>query len=188
MGIAVVERSCGSLSQVSTKDLSTTAIPISEIQQLVDEELSKVGRVVLLADVSRTAALGNLKTAGVGSAVEKLGQAKGEMIGLMGSRPKEVSVEGQQFGGGHGAFTWSALQGLNGAADAGNKKTVEAGEFIDYVRTSVPSLTGSKQHPRDFGSIENATRLTDLTKAPVPITRFKTIWDSKAGEPLLLAH
>src|SRR5260370_23060157 len=85
-------------------------------------------------------------------------------------------------------ISWSALQGLNGAADANNKKTVEAGEFIDYVRSSVPSLTGSKQHPRDFGSIENATRLTDLTKAPVPITRFKTIWDSKAGEPLLLAH
>jgi Tfp pilus assembly protein PilF len=170
------------------QDLSTTAIPISEIQQLVDEELSKVGRVVLLADVSRTAALGNLKTAAVGSAVEKLGQAKGEMLGLMGSRPKEVSVEGQQYGGGHGAFAWSVLQGINGAADANNDKAVEAGEFIDYVRIEVPGLTGSKQHPRDFGSIENGTRLADLTKGPGPITRFKTIWDSRAGEPLLLAQ
>jgi Flp pilus assembly protein TadD len=170
------------------QDLSTTAIPISEIQQLVDEELSRVGRVVLLVDVSRTAALGNLKTGAVGSAVEKLGQAKGEMLGLMGSRPKEVSLEGQQYGGGHGAFTWEVLQGINGAADANNDKAVEAGEFIDYVRTGVPGLTGSRQHPRDFGSIENGTRLADLTKGPGPITRFKTIWDSRAGEPLLLAQ
>ena len=43
------------------QDLSSTALPMSEIQQLVEEELSKVGRVVLLADVCRAAAIGNTK-------------------------------------------------------------------------------------------------------------------------------
>ena len=40
------------------QDLSTTAIPMQEIQDLVQQELSKVGRVVLLADVCRAAAIG----------------------------------------------------------------------------------------------------------------------------------
>ncbi len=74
-------------------------------RSLVDDELSKVGRVVLMADCCRAATIGNLKTGAVGSAVEKLGEAQGEMLGLMASRPKELSVEGPQFGGGHGAFT-----------------------------------------------------------------------------------
>ena len=170
------------------QDLSTTAIPLSEIQQLVDEELSKVGRVILLADVSRSSTIGNLKTAAVNSAVEKLGQAQGEMLGLMGSRPRELSTEGTQFGGGHGAFAWAVLQALGGAAANTGKQAVEAGGLVDFVRTSVPDQTSNKQHPRDFGSIENSTKLSDLTKGPGPVTRFKTIWDSKAGEPLLLAQ
>ncbi len=99
------------------QDLSTTALPMSEIQSLVDDELSKVGRVVLMADVARAANVANLKTAAVGSAVEKLGEAQGEMLGLMAARPRELSEEGTQFGGGHGAFTYALIKGLEGFAD-----------------------------------------------------------------------
>src|SRR5439155_11061134 len=49
------------------QDPSTTAIPLSEIQALVEDELSKVGRVVLFADIARSSAVGNLMTAAVGS-------------------------------------------------------------------------------------------------------------------------
>ena len=45
------------------QDLSATAIPMAEIQSLVETELAKVGRVVLMADVCRAATIGNLKTA-----------------------------------------------------------------------------------------------------------------------------
>ena len=37
------------------EDLSATALPMAELQSLVDDELSKVGRVVFLADVCRAA-------------------------------------------------------------------------------------------------------------------------------------
>ncbi|HVW86895.1 MAG TPA: caspase family protein, partial [Bryobacteraceae bacterium] len=86
------------------QDLSSTAIPMAEIQQLVEEELSKVGRVVLLADLCRATTIGNTKASSIGSAVEKLGEAPGAMLGLVASRPKEIALEGPQFGGGHGAF------------------------------------------------------------------------------------
>ena len=79
------------------QDLSSTALPMAEIQALVDEELPKVGRVVLMADVARAANIGNLKTANIGSAVEKLGTASGEMLGLMAARPRELSEEGTQL-------------------------------------------------------------------------------------------
>ena len=169
------------------QDLSTTAIPFDEIQKLVDDELAQVGRVVLFADVAKVAAIGSLKTSGVGSAVEKLGEAQGEMLGLMAARPREVSQEAKDYGGGHGAFGYAVVKGLEGNADRNDDRFVSAGEITDYVRTNVPMLTGNKQHPRDFGNLENATKLSDLSKQGITLARYRSFYDSKNGGPLLLA-
>jgi tetratricopeptide (TPR) repeat protein len=169
------------------QDLSTTALPMSEIQSLVDDELSKVGRVVLMADVARAASVSNLKTAAVGSAVEKLGEAQGEMLGLMAARPRELSEEGTQFGGGHGAFTYALIKGLEGFADHDDDRFVSAGELTDYVRDSVPKLTNNKEHPRDFGNLAGVTKLSDLSKQGITLARFRSLYDSQNGGPLLLA-
>jgi tetratricopeptide (TPR) repeat protein len=169
------------------QDLSTTAIPMQEIQDLVQQELSKVGRVVLLADVCRAAAIGATKPTNVNAAVERLGEATGEILGLMASRPKEVSYEGPQYGGGHGAFTYSVLKGLQGAADDNKDQVVNVTEIIEYVRTQVASQTNNKQHPRDFGNMDNSTPLSDLKKPGIALARFPIMYDSRNGEPLLLA-
>ncbi|HVW86676.1 MAG TPA: tetratricopeptide repeat protein, partial [Bryobacteraceae bacterium] len=77
---------------------------------------------------------------------------------------------------------------LEGAADGNHDRSVTAGELIDFVRSDVASATGNKQHPRDFGSMENATKLSDVSKAGINITRFKTLYDSRNGGPLLFAQ
>jgi uncharacterized caspase-like protein len=140
-------------------NLAATALPMAELQTLVQRDLAKTGRVVFLADVCRAATIGNMKTATVGNAVEQLGEDSGEMLGLMAARPAELSIESPEFGGGHGAFTWSVLEGLSGKADADKDGVVSAGELIDYVRGNVSTLTHGKQHPRDFGNMDNATKL-----------------------------
>ena len=170
------------------QDLSSTAMPMAEIQQLVEDELSKVGRVVLLADICRATTIGNIKNASIGSAVEKLGEAPVEMLGLMASRPKETALEGTQYGGGHGAFTYSVMRALEGAADQDKTHKVTAGELIDFVRTDVSSETGNKQHPRDFGNMDNAVKLADVSGAAINITRFKTLYDSRNGGRLFFAQ
>lgn len=170
------------------EDLSATALPMAELQSLVNDELNKVGRVVFLADVCRAATIGSLKTDAVGAAVEKLGEAPGEMLGLMAARPKEVSYEGTAYGGGHGAFSYSVLKGLEGGADNNDNKSVEAGELIDYVRSNVSQLTNNKQHPRDFGNMANETKLSDLGKSGIPLARIRTFYDSRTGDPLLVAQ
>ena len=174
-------------SDSDPQDLSSTAIPMAEIQSLVEDELSKVGRVVLMADVCRAATIGSLKTDKLGGVVEKLGEAPGEMLGLMAARPKELSTEGPDFGGGHGAFTYAMLKGLNGAADEDGDKAVTASEIIEYVRTHVAKITTNKQHPRDFGNMENSTKLSDISKTGIPISRYRSLYDSIYGGPLLLA-
>jgi uncharacterized caspase-like protein len=144
--------------------LSDTALPMSEIHSLVEQELTRAGHVIFLADVCRAASIAGQKTTAIGAVVEKLGEAPGEMLGLMAARPTELSLEGPEFGGGHGAFTYSVLRGLDGAADSDHDGFVTAGELIDFVSTDVPKLTNNKQHPRDFGNMENITMLSNLSK------------------------
>jgi uncharacterized caspase-like protein len=146
------------------ENLATTALPMAELHSLVEQELSKGGHVIFLADVCRAATIAGQKTASLGSVVEKLGEAPGELLGLMAARPTELSLEGPEFGGGHGAFTWSVLKGLEGAADQDRDGFVTAGELIDFVTADVPRLTRNRQHPRDFGNMENSAKLSDLSR------------------------
>src|SRR4029077_7876154 len=146
------------------QDLAGTAMPMAEVQTLITEELSKVGRVAVFVDVCRAGNIGSIKNTTVNTVVEKLGGAKEESMGLVPSRPKELSYEGSQFGGGHGAFSYFLLKALSGAADKNNDGKVDVNELINYVQTEVAKATNDKQHPREFGSMDNAVALSDVTK------------------------
>jgi len=149
--------------------LAGSAIPMAELHTLVERELTQVARVILLADVCRAATIAGQKTAALGDVVQKIGEAPGEMLGLMAARPRELSIEGPDFGGGHGAFTYSVLKGLTGAADSDHDGVVTAGELIDFVSTDVSMRTNNRQHPRDFGNMDNATKLSDLSKPGIAL-------------------
>jgi len=170
------------------QDLSGSALPMEEVQKLVEEELAQVGRVALFVDVCRAGVIGTIRNTNVNRMVEQLGDAEGQMFGLMASRPRELSIEGPQFGGGHGAFSYFVLKGLNGEADKNSDQIVDVNELISYVQTKVPEATQDKQHPREFGTFDNALPLADVRKPGINLARarFPLVYDS-AGEPLYLA-
>jgi uncharacterized caspase-like protein len=151
------------------QDLAGTALPMAELKSIVERSLTKTGHVIFLADVCRAATIAGQKTTDVGDAVKGIGEAPGELLGLMAARPHELSMEAPDYGGGHGAFSWSVLRGLEGAADENHDGFVDIGELIDFVTTDVPKLTSNKQHPREFGSAENTTKLADLSKPGVKL-------------------
>lgn len=169
------------------QDLAATGLPMEELQNLVQEQLSSVGRVALFVDVCRAGTIGTIKSTTVNSSVERLAEAEGELMGFMASRPKELSYEGQEFGGGHGAFSYFLLKGLNGAADKSKDGIVNVNELIDYVRAEVATATSDKQHPRDFGNLDNAFVLADTRKPGIPLARRPVLMDLRNGEPLYLA-
>jgi uncharacterized caspase-like protein len=151
-------------SDSDVENLAATALRMAELRSAVNDELARAGRVILLADVCRAASIAGQKTDSLGGAVKSLGESTGEMLGLMAARPKELSYEGPEFGGGHGAFTWSVLRGLSGEADTDHNGFVTAGELIDFVFSDVKKLTGGRQSPTDFGNMEDTTKLSDLSK------------------------
>jgi tetratricopeptide (TPR) repeat protein len=169
------------------QDLNSTALPMAELRSLFEDQLKKVGRVLLFADVCKAGVIGSIQSTAVNADVQHLGDVEGDLFGLLASRPKEVSVEGPQFGGGHGVFSYYVIKGLEGAADVNQDGVVDANELIQYVSTQVPTATGNKQHPREFGTYDNSMKLSDIHKPGIDVAHWPVIFDSKRGEPLIMA-
>lgn len=169
------------------QDLTSTALPMAELQSLFEEQLQKVGRVFLFVDVCKAGTIGSIQNTSVNSNVQQLGDIDGDLFGLLASRPREVSFEGPEFGGGHGAFSYFVMKGLGGAADADGNKVVTASELIDYVNRQVPDATKNKQHPREFGVYDNSMRLADVAKPGIDLASQPLV-DPRTGEPVYLAQ
>lgn len=54
------------------------------------------------------------------------------------------------MGGGHGAFSYFVLRGLNGDADTNLDAVVDADELLDYVRDKVLETTVRRQRPKEL--------------------------------------
>jgi uncharacterized caspase-like protein len=66
---------------------------------------------------------------------------------ITASDVSQLSYESDQFGGGHGVFTYYLLKGLHGEADANKDGTVTAGELFAYVHDNVAKATSGNQSP-----------------------------------------
>jgi tetratricopeptide (TPR) repeat protein len=169
------------------QDLASTALPMAELRGLFEDQLKKVGRVLLFADVCKAGTIGSIQSVTVSADVQHLGDVEGDLFGLLASRPKELSIEGPQFGGGHGVFSYYVIKGLAGAADENKDGVVDANELIQYVSAQVPQATANKQHPREFGTYDNGMKLSDIHKPGIDVAHFPVIYDSRRGQPLYLA-
>ena len=78
----------------------------------------------------------------------KLQELDKNLFSLTASRDEERSFEGEQFGGGHGVFTYFVVKGMEGEADDDRDGVVTAAELRDYVRRNVRESTQGGQNPR----------------------------------------
>jgi hypothetical protein len=131
---------------------AATAFPMWDFKTAAVRQI-RAERVVVLADACRSA--GVTITEG---ARNTIGAAFGEVFSgarrltLAASGADEVSVEGAQWGGGHGVFTHYLLEGLGGAADIDADGVVKFSEVARYVSARVPAETGDRQHPHRAGA------------------------------------
>jgi tetratricopeptide (TPR) repeat protein len=169
------------------QDLKSTALPMAELQSLFEDQLAKVGRVLMFVDVCKAGTIGTIKSDSVNSQVENFKNVDGELLALMAGRRRELSLEGPEFGGGHGAFSYFVLKGLEGAADENGDGTVDGNELIRYVTGNVPRATGDKQHPTDISPGNVDIKLSDTRKPGINLAHWRVILDSRSGEPKYLA-
>ncbi|MDP8979563.1 MAG: tetratricopeptide repeat protein [Acidobacteriota bacterium] len=169
------------------QDLKSTALAMADLQQLFQEQLARVGRVVIFVDVCKAATIGTIHSQSVNEQVQTLDKAPGDMFLLMASQPGQLSVEGPEYGGGHGVFSYYIVKGLLGAADEDKNGVVDADELKTYVTAEVRKATSRKQIPREGGKYPPELKLSDTTKAGMEMAHYRMMFDSRNGGPLYLA-
>jgi len=93
------------------------------------------------------------------------------LFSLTASRDRERSYESEDWGGGHGIFTYYVVKGMEGAADESRDGIVTADELAEYVRRNVREATKANQNPTsERGSYDPQMLLAYIPSGAAPGT------------------
>lgn len=153
---------------------AATAVPFSSIKELIDLGLAHAKNRILITDICHSGRIGPEKTQLaskiqnlINAELMKLGERPGgTFLNLLASQPTEPSWESDELG--HGIFTYSLLEALNGKAAPTDAKLVHADAVVDFVRNEVPRWTGNQQNPVANDSFDPTLTLSYLDR-PGPI-------------------
>lgn len=144
----------------SPENLYGTAYSFLDIESLVSKRLGRAGHIFLVTDACHAGKMAEAK-----AFHERMTTLqRREVFGLLAAEPQEESLEGRLFGGGHGAFTYYLLRGLQGEADANKNGMVEFSEALGYVRDQVAKATGGAQNPKEFSKPSADLGLSRVTE------------------------
>jgi hypothetical protein len=131
-------------SDTDPANIASTALPISELEGLLANEL-KSKRVIVFADTSHSNSIGDKTTNLVNDYWIRLGNFG--LAVLTANDKGQLSREGDEWSGGRGIFTNYLLKGLGGEADQDGDGTVTVAELFSYVRMKVNLDTDYAQDP-----------------------------------------
>lgn len=122
-------------------------LPFDLLRNYISTFLFNGVQVFLLVDACRSGNLaGNAdEPEDVSNGIQKID--RNQSVKILACRPNERSREGEEFGGGFGAFTWYLLRGLEGKADADGNREISLQEINHFLADSVASSTLNRQNP-----------------------------------------
>jgi tetratricopeptide (TPR) repeat protein len=141
------------------KELAGTAIAHAEIERVFRN--TKANKKLWIADACHSGAAGGMQARGgpesqmTNHLLDEMSEANPSMALLTASSAQELSYEDPRWGGGHGVFTYSLLQGLTGKANKNNDRFVTIRELYEFIYRSVADETNGQQHPELKGSFDN---------------------------------
>jgi tetratricopeptide (TPR) repeat protein/uncharacterized caspase-like protein len=146
------------------QDPKTTGYPMEEFREMVAEQAQRYGRVLVYVDACHAA---NIAGIGGGSqvqdAVRQVFQGRaGDLDLMVASYANKYAFESSSFGGGHGAFSYFLVSGLNGSAAFPGADTLRWNELAHFVSDQVFRYTGGKQSPRDYPSRDDLVVIPDV--------------------------
>ncbi|HAD14808.1 MAG TPA: hypothetical protein DCF33_20465 [Saprospirales bacterium] len=145
---------------------------LSFLQEVISTlSMQNKARVTVITDACHAGKLAGSQIGGAQLTSANLAKQYANEIKILSCQPNEFSLEGEQWGGGRGAFSYHLVEGLVGLADRNNDGAVTVGEIDRYLedhvtaeaapQSQVPMLLGNKT---DRLSTVNAAVLADLRK------------------------
>ncbi len=157
---------------IDLADIPGSSYPMDQLGKVIGSKIKGKWKVLLTDACHSGAITPEADTQQINSSLLQLDRS---LFSLTASRDREQSFESDIWGGGHGVFTYFAVKGIQGEADADGDGVVTADELGEYVRDNVRRETKARQNPTgDRGSFDprmvlayNPTRVvTTPTSAP----------------------
>jgi tetratricopeptide (TPR) repeat protein len=159
-------------------DAKTTGYPMAEFRNMIAGKALDYGRVLVFADVCHAANIAGMAGGGeLQDAVNRVWtKHEGGELGLLAAaHADKLAIESRSFGGGHGAFSYFVLAGLNGAAVDPGVTAVKWNDLAHYVNDQVFRFTNKQQSPRDYSTNEEILVIPDLQKEGISMPEARPL-------------
>lgn len=122
------------------------AFALPMLQEVVSTlSIQNKAKVIVITDACRSGTLAGSSVGGAQATAANLAKQFGNEIKIMSCQPNEYSIEGEQWGGGRGAFSYHLLDALYGLADSNKDQWVtlqEVGRYLeDHVTNEVAPVS-----------------------------------------------
>lgn len=137
--------------------------PLFFLQEIVSTlSLQTQARVWVITDACRAGKLAGSEIGGVQATAANLAKQYANEVKIMSCQPEELSLEGPNWGGGRGVFSYYFLNGITGLADRSADGVVSLLEIERYLEDAVPAATAPhSQNPMTVGSKSTALSKVD---------------------------
>lgn len=117
------------------------AYPLFFLQDNVATISGNGGKVLLILDACHAGKLAGATINGTASTATALTRPFADEVKILSCQPNELSLEGEQWGGGRGVFSFNLVEGLEGLADRNGDGSVNLLEIGHYLEDVVPAET-----------------------------------------------
>ena len=132
---------------------SNTYLDINLFKTFFQTWSSKQVKVVFVCDACHSGSLVGGDD-GRKNSLLSMQQSWSNEIKLFSCQPDEVSLEGKQWGGGRGLFSYFFVLGLKGMADKNNNAEVTLFELDSYLKEKVGTVSDQSQIPLTQGDLK----------------------------------
>ena len=139
------------------------AIPIYAIQSIITALSGKNVQVLVITDACKSGKLAGSETGGAKITAMALAAQFANEVKIMSCGPDEVSLESEDWGGGHSVFSYYLLDGLRGLADTDENREVTLREIERFLEDSVRRATVAfrRQTPAAIGNKDRVVATVD---------------------------
>lgn len=140
--------------------------------------IERKAKVILITDACRSGKLAGNDIHGTQLTSLNLAKQYNNEIKILSCQPNEYSIEGEQWGGGRGVFSYHLVNGLFGFADRNNDLNITFSEIDRYLEDHVPvEVSPISQLPLLLG------KKTDTIATYDPVY-FNSLKSMKEGESI----
>ncbi len=163
------------------QDAKMTGYPMDDFRVMVAEQAIKFGHVLVLLDVCHAGNVAGISGGGeLEAVVRKVWEGRAGDLGvLLASHSHKFAVESASFGGGHGAFSYFVIAGMNGAAVSTGETSISFADLAVYVIKNVKDFTRSQQIPDKSSTNDDMIVVPDTNKPGVAMLPAKPLSDQE---------